>query len=438
MRVCIGGGGLAGLSLAYFLRELNNNVVLLEAKSEVGGLLKSESINGFMFDIGGAHIIFSRDKNILNFIIDIIGKVVKHRRDARIYYNGRFIKYPFENGIYMLDPEERFEILLDFVNNLIGREKGELKKPENLEEWFYYVFGKVISRKYLIPYNLKLWKKPLRNISIEWVGDRIPNPPVTDILKGVVGIPTEGYLHQLEFYYPESGGIEMLARTFLKNILGRVNVATGVKIASIKVGRGEFTVKAGSKSIKCNTFINTIPLPELIKSISNSPEYMLKLTRKLKYNSLIVVGVGLKNSFKPYHWIYFPQRKATFHRVAILSNFTPQTIEYSSIIFETSIPPNSKLWKLNDREIIDKILSEAEELELLKRENVEMVKAWRWRYAYIIYDNEYSRVVSEVMNYLNEIGLYTTGRFGLWKYLNMDQVIMESKNLHQRISKSTF
>ncbi|MEM2754720.1 MAG: FAD-dependent oxidoreductase [Candidatus Methanomethylicia archaeon] len=434
MRVCIGGGGLAGLSLAYFLRGLND-VILLEANSKIGGLLKSETTNTFTFDIGGAHIIFSRDKDILNFIIDIIGRVVKHRRDARIYYNGKFIKYPFENGIYMLNPKERFEILLDFVNNLVRREKGELKKPENLEEWFYYVFGKAISRKYLVPYNIKIWKKPLRNISTEWINDRIPNPPVTDILKGVVGIPTEGYLHQLEFYYPKSGGIETLARSLLKNILGKVTIETGMKITSIKMGRGEITVKTGSRSIKCNIFINTIPLPELIKAIDNTPEYMLKLTRKLKYNSLIVVGVGLKNSFKPYHWIYFPQRKVTFHRVAAISNFTPQPVGYSSIIFETSTPPNSKLWKLNDKEITEKILGEAEELELLKRENVEVVKTWKWRYAYIIYDNEHSKVVSEVLNYLNEIGLYTTGRFGLWKYLNMDQVIMESKKLTLKILK---
>ena len=434
MRVCIGGGGLAGLSLAYFLRGLSN-VVLVEANSRVGGLLRSEAVNNFIFDTGGAHIIFSRDRDVLNFIVETIGGVVKHRRDARIFYNGRFIKYPFENGIYMLDPEERFEILLDFVNNLLRRERGELKKPENLEEWFYYVFGKAISRKYLIPYNLKIWKKSLKKISAEWVNDRVPNPPISDILKGAVGIPTEGYLHQLEFYYPEDGGIEVLAKSLLEKISGKVAVAAGMRVESIKIGRGEITVRTNSKSIKCDIFINTIPLPELIKAINNAPEHILKLTKKLKYNSLIVVGAGLKNSFKPYHWIYFPQRKVTFHRVAAISNLTSKPGEHASIVFETSTPPNSKLWRLNNNEIIEKILGEAEKLELLKREDVEIAKIWRWNYAYIIYNNEYSKVLSEILNYLSEISLHTTGRFGLWKYLNMDQVILESKKLASKILK---
>jgi protoporphyrinogen oxidase len=432
VRICIGGGGLAGLSLAYFLRGLSN-VVLVEANSRVGGLLRSEAVNNFIFDTGGAHIIFSRDRDVLNFIVETIGGVVKHRRDARIFYNGRFIKYPFENGIYMLDPEERFEILLDFVNNLLRRERGELKKPENLEEWFYYVFGKAISRKYLIPYNLKIWKKSLKKISAEWVNDRVPNPPISDILKGAVGIPTEGYLHQLEFYYPEDGGIEVLAKSLLEKISGKVAVAAGMRVESIKIGRGEITVRTNSKSIKCDIFINTIPLPELIKAINNAPEHIIKLTKKLKYNSLIVVGAGLKNSFKPYHWIYFPQRKVTFHRVAAISNLTSKPGEHASIVFETSTPPNSKLWRLNNNEIIEKILGEAEKLELLKRENVEITKIWRWNYAYIIYNNEYSKVLSEILNYLSEISLHTTGRFGLWKYLNMDQVILESKKLASKI-----
>jgi len=432
VRICIGGGGLAGLSLAYFLRGLSN-VVLVEANSRVGGLLRSEAVNNFIFDTGGAHIIFSRDRDVLNFIVETIGGVVKHRRDARIFYNGRFIKYPFENGIYMLDPEERFEILLDFVNNLLRRERGELKKPENLEEWFYYVFGKAISRKYLIPYNLKIWKKSLKKISAEWVNDRVPNPPISDILKGAVGIPTEGYLHQLEFYYPEDGGIEVLAKSLLEKISGKVAVAAGMRVESIKIGRGEITVRTNSKSIKCDIFINTIPLPELIKAINNAPEHIIKLTKKLKYNSLIVVGAGLKNSFKPYHWIYFPQRKVTFHRVAAISNLTSKPGEHASIVFETSTPPNSKLWRLNNNEIIEKILGEAEKLELLKRENVEITKIWRWNYAYIIYNNEYSKVLNEILNYLSEISLHTTGRFGLWKYLNMDQVILESKKLASKI-----
>ena len=206
MKIAIIGGGLAGLTAAYLLTKHNIETIIIEKRDELGGLLKTRTIRGYTFDIGGSHIIFSRNKEILNFILDLLGRnnLIKHKRNTKIYYKDRYIHYPFENGLYMLDPIERYECIKYLLETIIKREKGEIKKPQNFEEWIYYVFGKGIAEKYLIPYNIKIWKRDLREISLEWVGGRVPKPPIDDILKSAVGIPTEGYLHQLHFYYPKS------------------------------------------------------------------------------------------------------------------------------------------------------------------------------------------------------------------------------------------
>ena len=44
------GGGLTGLSVAY---HLGDNSIVLEKSSRVGGLCKSEKINGWTFDYTG-------------------------------------------------------------------------------------------------------------------------------------------------------------------------------------------------------------------------------------------------------------------------------------------------------------------------------------------------------------------------------------------------
>ena len=44
---------------------------------------------------------------------------------------------------------------------------------------------------------------------------RIPKPPMEDVLKSAIGIPTEGYLHQLHFYYPIEGGFEAMVETWV-------------------------------------------------------------------------------------------------------------------------------------------------------------------------------------------------------------------------------
>jgi len=53
--VVVVGGGIAGLTVAYKLRE--RNVVLLEREKETGGVSKSENWNGIEYSIGAAYMV---------------------------------------------------------------------------------------------------------------------------------------------------------------------------------------------------------------------------------------------------------------------------------------------------------------------------------------------------------------------------------------------
>ena len=174
MKIGILGGGLAGLSLGYFLHQKDYDFLILERNPETSGLLKSIQIEGFTFDVGGSHIIFSKDKEILNFMVSLLGdNVIRNRRNTKILYKGHYVKYPFENGLADLPKRDNFECLYYFVQNLIAKEKGLLKPPTNMKEWFYYTFGKGIAEKYLIPYNEKIWKFDSAFMDTQMV-ERIP------------------------------------------------------------------------------------------------------------------------------------------------------------------------------------------------------------------------------------------------------------------------
>ena len=66
MRVLILGGGLAGVSIAYFLQENPGitSIDILEKKALPGGLCHSFVHNSIIFDIG-PNIFFSKDKETL-------------------------------------------------------------------------------------------------------------------------------------------------------------------------------------------------------------------------------------------------------------------------------------------------------------------------------------------------------------------------------------
>src|SRR5271169_1275191 len=95
-RVGILGGGIAGLSLSYFLGEDSE---ILEKDATCGGLCRSYQKEGFTYDLGG-HIIFSKDKEILDFELSMLGdRVGQFYRRNSVWFKNRFVKYPFENGL---------------------------------------------------------------------------------------------------------------------------------------------------------------------------------------------------------------------------------------------------------------------------------------------------------------------------------------------------
>ncbi|MFP3138231.1 MAG: FAD-dependent oxidoreductase, partial [Nitrososphaeria archaeon] len=66
----VGINGLEGrirlVNAALAARELacgmGMDVVIVESAERPGGLLRSESANGFTFDTGGSHVLFSRNE----------------------------------------------------------------------------------------------------------------------------------------------------------------------------------------------------------------------------------------------------------------------------------------------------------------------------------------------------------------------------------------
>ena len=128
------------------------------------------------------------------------------RRNNRVFVEGRMVKYPIENDLASLDLESRTRCLLDYLFNDHAR---LAENPSNLDEWFVGNFGEGMTDLYFRPYNEKIWNVALRDLSMSW-SERIPSPPPEDVVKGALGVSTEGYLHQLNYHYPLVGGYQAI------------------------------------------------------------------------------------------------------------------------------------------------------------------------------------------------------------------------------------
>ena len=140
--------------------------------------------DGWTFD-KGPHIMFSRNAEILRFMVESLGdNVHRSRRNNVVCIDGGFARYPIENDLAALSVEHRNACLLDFLFN---DQASLAEDPANLDEWFVGQFGAALTDLYFRPYNEKIWNVPLAELSMSWA-DRIPNPPKEDVVRGALGI----------------------------------------------------------------------------------------------------------------------------------------------------------------------------------------------------------------------------------------------------------
>jgi len=425
------GCGWSGILVAN--KYGDSNTVCIDREVELGGLLKSVIIDGFTVDTGGSHIIYSRDKSVLNEMLDLLGgNVISHERRSYVLLDKLFVPYPLENGLYVLPPEERAEALIDFIEAMFSM--GKDWRPRSFEDWILS-FGKWIAEKYLIPYNKKIWKRPLSEIDVDWVytPGRLPVPDWRTVVRAAVGIPTAGFTEQAGFYYPLKGGIQALYDAAKQKALSKgIVLRSGEPVESIKM-RNEILVNNKYRARKA---VSTIPLPELINSIEGKPRDDLEeFTRRFDYNSVAIIAVAVARDAPSMHWIYVPDENIIFHRYIWVSNYSPHNAPKgkSLLLAEVTIPPGRPV----NEKLVDRVVKDLSQLGVVEEKDVLFTKMWLHKYGYPIHRIGTAEARDHVARYLKEMGIIPVGRWGTWRYLNMDMVLKQVKDLKDLSSSKT-
>jgi protoporphyrinogen oxidase len=428
-KIIILGAGLAGLSAAWHLQKKKTECFIFEKESGVGGLCRSKKIKGFTFDCDG-HLLHFRNKYTRKLVGKLLnGNLASHRRSAWINSFGIFSRYPFQVNLSALPEPIARECLLGFLKVC---QSGPGTHPSNLLQWINSTFGKGIARHFMVPYNEKFWTVPLNEMISIWTSNFVPQPKPSEVIKGYFAQNRHRFGYNATFWYPRHGGIGQLPQAFERQ---SGNISKNCRISAIDLHKKELDV-AGNGRIKFDTLISTMPLPELLKIIRKLPGDISDMFKKLRWNSIFNLNLGIEGTCQEgRHWIYFPHKETVFFRVGFFHNFSNQASPrgMSSIYTETAYPQNKPLDK---NKIVQKVINDLKASGILGKKNrVSVLDINDIKYGYPIYDKHYLRATSAIREFLLRNNIIACGRYGSWKYMSMEDAILDGKEAADRAIK---
>jgi len=421
------GGGASGLSLALLT---DREFVLIERNPRPGGHAVSTSVDGWVFD-RGPHIMFSRsDLHLECMVSSLGGNVHRCRRNNKVALAGALARYPIENDLAALPLPLRADAVISLM-----RAHDRHADPANLAEWFGANFGDVLVSAYFRPYNEKVWNVPLETLSMAWA-DRIPRPPLEDVIRGALGEVSEGYLHQLYYSYPLHGGYSAIMDAWARGIAAE-RLVLDATITQVRPTPDGVTVRTQDREWQFQQVVSTLPLHDLVRIVPDVPTSVVASVSRLVVNPMLVITLGFRgedpNQFTA---VYIPDDDYAVNRVSYPAVFSPHNAPPGcfSVQAEITTAPGAEMLERSDETVVDHVLSGLRKRSLIPDgAELAFTRVDRYPYAYVVYTQGYERDLQVALDWFASQRILLHGRFGSHQYLNVDGCLGSSIALARKL-----
>lgn len=411
------GAGIAGLGASYALRQRGIPSIILERDAGYGGLCGSFEINGFRFD-RFVHLSHTQDEYVKGLFRFSSPEQITHIPNPYNIYKRKWIKHPAQNNLFPLDETEKELVVNDFLSRPQIQE--EIK---NYEQWLRLQYGNYFAEHFPMVYTRKYWMKEACDLRTEWVGQRLYQPSVDEVIQGSKSSETPMTYYAKEMRYPKEGGY----KGFLKEFAKDADIRYHAEISKVDTDSKNVYTVAGDV-YHYDRLISSMPLPELVKSLNGVPEHVVAASEQLECTSGYHISVGLKTkNIPPYLWWYIYDEDILAARVYSPSLKSPDNAPEgcSSLQMEVYCKEDTYSEQELYRGTIEKLI----EMGIINREDILFTQIGFEKYANVIFSEPIYEARKIVRDYLSSIDIETIGRFGEWDYLWSDQALLSGLNI---------
>jgi protoporphyrinogen oxidase len=405
MRVGVLGAGIAGLAVAWFLRD-GADVCVHEASGQVGGLARSFKWHGFDCDLA-PHRFLTRDEALLRQVMALV-PMRRLARRSRIRLRGRWIRDPINifEVMYRFMPLDSARIVWHYVVRPKQRE-------DSFEALVLNNYGRGLHDLFFKPYSEKLFGIPAQEISPSWGRRKIRVSGFRDLVR------RDPRLYFEHFYYPVENGYGAIANRLYADVRQRVHLHSRVVGLTPLAGGGyecRFETPAGVARERYDVIVSTLPMPELGALLG------FDIALRFRPMTLLYLLVGV-DRVSDCHWTYFADRDVMVNRVAEFKHFSVDAPRGTTVIC-CEITDTAQF-------SIARVVDELSGAGFLPTPAPVLdAKIIRLERAYPIYDRSYDEQIERArQGFAAHPAIFHIGRQAQFVHKDVDEILEEAKML---------
>lgn len=409
------GAGVTGLATAAELSSRgDDDYLVLEASSEVGGFCKTVKKDGFVWDYSG-HFFHFKHPHIEAWLRErMVGQeIVSVEKKSFIAYGGQRIDFPFQKNIHQLPREEFIDCLYDlYFARSSDVPRSDHAIAETFRDMLYERFGRSICEKFLVPYNEKLYACDLGTLDKDAMGRFFPHADLTDIIRNMKFADNTSY--NAKFTYPAGGAIEYV-RAILTAVRSE-NIALEEEL--VKVDIGQKVATTSRRNIRFERMVSSAPFDRFADYCGLEHDRSVWAS-----NQVLVYNLGFDSKGSPdVHWTYYPSKSTIFYRVGWYDNIFGSS--RMSLYVEVGLPK---------REQVDIASTRNRVLDDLRREGVITTQKLVAEHS-VILEPAYVHITrsslaehARLSARLQDRDIWSIGRYGGWTYCSIEDNILEAR-----------
>lgn len=169
-RVLIVGAGLTGCTVAHRLARHGVSSVLLERAPLPGGLIRSDHLEGVLYEPNGSHIFHTDDEEVWRLANETT-PFNDYRHRVGIVIEGRLLNWPILGED--IDRQSQSARIHRELNERRDVDPEARARAANFEDWCLELMGPTLYERYVKPYTEKQWGRPPRELAAAWAPRRV-------------------------------------------------------------------------------------------------------------------------------------------------------------------------------------------------------------------------------------------------------------------------